>query len=205
MTKCVSRFWFWEHRKSGKQKKFGREQWGIWQERRQEFQLHRQEGQDFSTAAAELNSFHTWVVSLEPWILQIMVWVIINWETLTIFQLSFATQDRIFNIHVQLDIRRCRNSVNSNGNQVCRAFCRTQWEHILFVCYEGSGVDLAPNITQSSDDHRRDTLSVDRLREIHGDLHSTHGYLLLFTFPPSMLRCSMLEDLMTVFWKKQGT
>jgi hypothetical protein len=48
-------------------------------------------------------------------------------------------------------------------------------------------------------------LSVDRLREIHGGLHSTHGYLLLFTFPPSMLRCSMLEDLMPVFWKKQGT
>jgi hypothetical protein len=32
-------------------------------------------------------------------------------------------------------------------------------------------------------------------------LLSTHGYLLLFTFPPSMLRCSMLEDL---FLKKTG-
>ncbi len=164
-----------ENRK--KKKTFGREQWGIWQERRQEFQLHSQEGQEFVELQLQLqlNSFRIWVVSLEAWILQIMVWVIITWETSTIFQLSFATQDRIFDIHVRLDIWRYRSPrihvmldvhhrkvTNSNGNQVCRVLYRTQWEHILFVCYEGSSVDLAPNITQSSDNHRRDTLSVDR-------------------------------------------
>jgi hypothetical protein len=56
----------------------------------------------------QLNSFRTWVVSLEVWILQVMVLEIITWETSTTFQLSFATQDRIFDMHVQLDIWRCR-------------------------------------------------------------------------------------------------
>ena len=200
MAKCGSRFRVLnEHRKSEKQKTFGREKWGIFP------RIHLQ---------LQLNSFRTWVVSLEVWILQVMVLEIITWETSTIFQLSFATQDRIFDMHVQLDFWRCRtlrihvrlrpqhrNTANSNGNQVSRAFCRTQWERILFVCYEGSRVDLAPNITQSSDDHWQDTLSVDHLREIHGGLHSTHGYLLLFTFPPSI---DVWKTWCNVFLKKTG-
>ena len=88
-----------------------------------------------------------------------MVWSIITWETSTMVPLSSASQGNIFHRHVRLDIWRWRSTrihvrlhtphrktTNSNDNQVCRAFCRTQWEHILFVCYEGSGVYLAPNI-----------------------------------------------------------
>jgi hypothetical protein len=80
----------------------------------------------------------------------------------------------MFHIHVRVDIWRCRvtrihvslhapdrKTTNSHGNQVCHVFCRTQWVRILFVRYEDSGVHVAPNITQSSDDHRRDTSSVD--------------------------------------------
>ncbi len=57
--------------------------------------------------------------------------------------LSCSSQDHIFHIHVWLDIWRCRptrinvrlntphrKSMNSNGNQVCRVFSRTQWECI---------------------------------------------------------------------------
>jgi hypothetical protein len=85
-----------------------------------------------------------------------------------------------------------RKTTNSNDNQVCRTFYRPQRERILFVCYKGNGVHLAPIITQSSDDHHRDTLSVDHRWERHGSLHTPHGYLLLFTFPPSLFRCSRL-------------
>jgi hypothetical protein len=80
-----------------------------------------------------------------------------------------------------------------------------QWERILFVCYETSGFDLTPNITQSSDDRHRDTWSVDHRREIHGRLEVTHGYLLVFTFPVSMFGCSMFQDLCPVFFEKTGT
>ena len=57
--------------------------------------------------------------------------------------LSCVPQDHIFQIHVWLDIWRCRptrinvrlntpnrKTMNSNGNQVCRVFSRTQWECI---------------------------------------------------------------------------
>ncbi len=106
---------------------------------------------------------------------------------------SCVSQDSIFHIPVRLDIWRCRTTrinvrlnahiaqhrktTNSNGNQVCRVFSRTQWERILFVCYEISGFDLAPNITQSSDDRHRDPWSVDHRWEIHCSLEATHGYL----------------------------
>ncbi len=76
------------------------------------------------------------------------------------FTLSSVTQDHIFHIHVRLDIWRCRatrihvrldvshtKETNSNGHQVYLDFWRTQWECILFICYEGSGVHLPPNIT----------------------------------------------------------
>jgi hypothetical protein len=62
----------------------------------------------------------------------------------------------------------------------------------------GNDVHFDPNITQSSDDHHRDTLSVDHRGEIHGIRQTTHGYLFLFTFPPSMLSCSWFRDLMFV-------
>ena len=151
-----------------------------------------------------LNSLRARVVSLEPWILQAMVWTIITWETSTMVPLSCVPQGIIFQRHVRLDIWRCRSTrihvrlyaphrktTNSNDNQVCRAFSRTQCEDILFVCYEGSGVHLVPNITQSSDDHRGDTLSVDHRWETHGSLLTTHRYPLLSDFPTSMLCCSM--------------
>ncbi len=131
---------------------------------------------------------------------------------------SYVSQDSIFHIPVRLDIWRYRTTrinvrlntqhrktTNSNGNQVCRVFSRTQWDRILFVCYETSGYDLAPNITQSSDDRHRDPWSVDHRREIHGSLETSHGNLLVFTFPPSMLGCSMFQDLCPVFFKKTGT
>ena len=154
----------------------------------------------------QLNSLRKRVVSLELWILQTMVWAIITWETSTMVPLSSESQGRMFHSHVRLDIWRCRSTrihvrfhmshrktTNSNDNHVYRAFCRTQWEHILFVCYEGSGVHLTPNITQSSDDHRGDTLSVDHRWETHDNLLATHRYPLLFDFPVSMLCCSMFR------------
>ncbi len=61
-----------------------------------------------------------------------------------------------------------RNTTNSNGNQVCPVFCRTQWECTSFVRYEDNTVDRPPTITKWSDDPRRDTCSVDRRREMHG-------------------------------------
>jgi hypothetical protein len=83
--------------------------------------------------------------------------------------------------------------------------CRTQWESISFVCYEGNGIHLPPNITQSSDDHRRDTLSIDHQWETFGIFPVTHRYPLLSTFPPSMLRCSMFEKVLkvTVIFEKK--
>jgi hypothetical protein len=98
-----------------------------------------------------------------------------------------------------------RKETNSNGNQVCRVFSRTQWECILFVCYETTGFDLDPNFTQSSDDRHRDTWSVDHRREIHGSLEVRHDYLLVFTFPPSLFGCSMFQDVCPVFFEKKGT
>ncbi len=40
-----------------------------------------------------------------------------------------------------------------------------RFEHILFVRWEGIVVDLPPNITNGSDDPRRNTFSVDHRRE----------------------------------------
>jgi hypothetical protein len=49
MSKRGSRFYIVNNRKSRKTKKtFGREKWGIRQERRWEFQLHSLEDQDFT-------------------------------------------------------------------------------------------------------------------------------------------------------------
>ncbi len=157
-------------------------------------------------------------MSLETWIWQIMVLAIITWETSTMVPVSSVSQDNIFHIPVWLDIWRCRTTrinvrlnaqhrktTNSNGHQVCRVFSRTQWERILFVCYETSEFDLAPNITQSFDDQHRDPWSVDHRWEIHGSLESTHGYLFVFTFPPSMFGCSMFQVLCPVFFEKRGT
>ncbi len=45
-------FGFWTRENGKKKKSFGRETWQNEQERREEFQLHTQEGQDFSAAAA---------------------------------------------------------------------------------------------------------------------------------------------------------
>ena len=166
----------------------------------------------------QINSLRTRVVSLEPWILQTMVWSIITWETSTMVPLSFTTQGNIFHRHVRLDIWSCRSTrihvrfhvsyrttTNSNGNQVCRVFSRTQWEDILFVCYEGNGVHLAPNITQSSDDHRGDTLSVDHRWKTHGNLLATHRCHLLSDFPASMFRCSMFRKVFDAISQKNGT
>ncbi len=94
---------------------------------------------------------------------------------------------------------------NSKSGYSCRVFSRTQWEHILFVCYETSGFDLVPNITQSSDDRHRDPWSVNHRWEIQGSLESTHGYMLVFTFPPSMFGCSMFQTLCPVFFEKTST
>ncbi len=53
--------------------------------------------------------------------------------------------------------------------------------------YEGSGLGLPLNITHYSDGRYRDTFSVDYRREIHGSLLVTYRYLLLSTFPPTMM------------------
>ncbi len=57
-----------------------------------------------------------------------MVWVIITWETSTMVPLSCAPQDRIFHIHVWLDIR---------------VFSRTQWE-----CICSSAMKLADLVSR---------------------------------------------------------
>ena len=90
-----------------------------------------------------------------------------------------------------------RNTTNSNGNQVCRAFCRTQWESNSIVRYGGSAVDRRPTITNCSDDRCRHTLSVDHRRENHGSPRR-HGVtrcrpplpaaMLVFEF------CEVLDD-----------
>ena len=165
----------------------------------------------------QINSLRKGVVCLKAWIWQVMVWAIITWETSTMVPLSCAPQDRIFHIHVWLDIWRCRptrinvrlntphrKAMNSNGNQVCRVFSRTQWECICSSVMK-TGFDLAPIITQSSDDRHRDPWSVDHRREIHGSLETRHGYLLVFTFPPSMFGCSMFQGWCPVFFEKTGT
>ena len=80
-----------------------------------------------------------------------------------------------------------RNTTNSNGNQVCPAFCRIQWERTSFVRYEDIVVDRPPTITKCSDDPRRDTCSVHPHREIHGSFMVTYRYLLTSTFPSCMM------------------
>ncbi len=104
-----------------------------------------------------------------------------------------------------------KKETKSIGNQVWRTFWRTQWERILFVCYEGSRVDLAPNITQSCEDHRWDTLSVDHLWEIHdGILQTTHGYQSRSpSFPPCCVvrylkTCCLLWNHVCFFFEKKG-
>jgi hypothetical protein len=163
-----------ENRKNKKTfKNFWREKWGIQQERTWEFHLHSQQDQDFSTtsgAAQLITQMSSQVRSVDltnNGMGNHYLRDVDHGSTL-----SYTTQDRIF--HVRLDIWRCRTtrinvrlnsthrkSTNSNGNQVCRVFSRTQWELILFVCYETRGFDLDPNITQSCDDRHGDTWSVE--------------------------------------------
>jgi hypothetical protein len=130
-----------------------------------------------------LNSLRTRVVSLEPWILQTMVWVIITWETSTMVPLSSVSQDSIFHRHVRLDIWRSRST---------RIHVRFHVPH-------------RKTTNQSSDDHRGDTLSVDHRWETHGSLLATHRYPLLSDFPTSMLRCSMFRKVFDAISQKIGT
>jgi hypothetical protein len=51
MAKCGSRFRVLNIKNRKNKKAFGREKWGIRQERRWDFQFRRQEDQDFSTAS----------------------------------------------------------------------------------------------------------------------------------------------------------
>ena len=76
------------------------------------------------------------------------------------------------------------------------------------MCYEGNDVHVSPNITQSSDDHHRETLSVDRQRETHGNLQATH---LTCSCWPSLPPCCVVRCLKTrtcyspVIWQIYGT
>ena len=121
-------------------------------------------------------------------------------EMFMVFALHCPWEDRIFDIHLRLDIQRCRtpwihmrmcaqhrNTTNSNGNQVCPAFFRTHWECTSFVRYEDITVDRPPTITKWSDDPRWDTGSVDHHQEMHGSCLTTLCYLLKSTFLPYMM------------------
>ncbi len=167
-----------------------------------------------------LDSLPTRVVSLESWILQIMVWSIITWQTSTMvptvlrdvrygpvsgLHLWHTCPTRHLKVQISEDTRfpvPYRKTENSNDNQASRVCWRTQWESILFVCHEGNRVDVPSNITQSSDDHHRDTLSVDHRRQTHGNLQGTLCYLLLFTFPPWMLRLFVVGRFDVLFFLK---
>ncbi len=60
-----------------------------------------------------------------------------------------------------------------------------------------------PNTTRSSDDHRRDTSSVDYRWETHGILLGTHPHGVLSTYPPYMFRLfDVSKGLDTISLKK---
>jgi hypothetical protein len=145
-----------------------------------------------------LDSLRTRVVSLETWILQIIVSAIITWETSTM--VPVVLRDTGPYLWHTCPTRHLKVQTKFTGTSVGHS------ERVfLFVYYDGNRVDLDANITQCSYDHLRDTLSVDHRRETHGSIHVTHGYLFLFTFPLSMLCCSMFEGLMSSFFEKKGT
>ena len=86
----------------------------------------------------QLTSLRTWVVSLEPWILQIMGWSIITWETSTTVHtvlrdtgphVSHTCPSRHLKVQSYEDTRRYRSSCCSKHHTV---LWRSPWRH--FVC-----------------------------------------------------------------------
>jgi len=151
----------------------------------------------------QLNSLRKGVVCLEAWIWQVMVWAIITWETSTMVPLSCAPQDRIFHIHVWLDIWRCRptrinvrlntphrKAMNSNGNQVCRVFSRTQWE-----CICSSVMKLADLILLQSS-HSPLTIDTETLGlSITGEKYTvvSRQHMVTCSCSPSLPLCSVVR------------
>jgi hypothetical protein len=151
----------------------------------------------------QLNSLRKGVVCLEAWIWQVMVWAIITWETSTMVPLSCAPQDRIFHIHVWLDIWRCRptrinvrlntphrKAMNSNGNQVCRVFSWTQWE-----CICSSVMKLADLILLQSS-HSPLTIDTETLGlSITGEKYTvvSRQHMVTCSCSPSLPLCSVVR------------
>ena len=126
------------------------------------------------------------------WILQIIVWVTITWETSTM-----VVESREY---MWGSIRLTERTWFERQSSL-PVLLQDTVRGIFFVCYEGSGVHVTPNITQSSDDRRRDSLSVDHLRETHGNLQETHG---TYSCSPSLPPCCVVrcfEGSMTCFCK----
>ena len=145
-----------------------------------------------------------------------MVWSIITWETSTMVPLSCAPQDRIFHIHVWLDIWRCRptrinvrlntphrKAMNSNGNQVCRVFSWTQWE-----CICSSVMKLADLILLQSS-HSPLTIDTETLGlSITGEKYTvvSRQHMVTCSCSPSLPLCSVVRCFKTdvlFFLKKQ--
>ncbi len=166
----------------------------------------------------QFNSLRKGVVCLEAWIWQVMVWAIITWETSTMVPLSCAPQDRIYHIHVWLDIWRCRptrinvrlntphrKAMNSNDNQVCRVFSRTQWE-----CICSSVMKLADLILLQSS-HSPLTIDTETLDlSITGEKYTvvSRQHMVTCSCSPSLPLCSVVrcfQGLCPVFFEKTGT
>jgi hypothetical protein len=120
----------------------------------------------------------------------------------------------MFHIHVRVDIWRCRGTrihvrlyvshrkaTNSHGNQVWLAFWRTQWDHIMFVCHEGSGVHVDPNITVLWRSPPRHFVCRSPSRT-HGSLLTTHRYPLMSTWPPTVVLFDVSKGLHSISLKK---
>ena len=82
-----SRFWFprkvWTIERGKKKKSFGRENGETKRRRHRTSSFILKKARISVQLQLQLTSLRTWVVSLEPWILQIMGWSIITWETST--------------------------------------------------------------------------------------------------------------------------
>ncbi len=135
--------------------------------------------------------------------------------------LSCAPHDRIFHIHVWLDIWRCRptrinvrlnmphrKAINSNGNQVFLVFSRTQWE-----CICSSVMKLADLILLQSS-HSPLTIDTETLGlSITGEKYTvvSKKHMVTCSCSPSLPLCSAVyvrlfdvSRLMSVFfWKNR--
>jgi hypothetical protein len=121
----------------------------------------------------QLTSLRTGVVSLEEWILQIMVWSIITWETSTM--VHCLVSHRTACLWNMCACGVLEDKVREHFVQLLPGQRSSSWskDHtILWLSLPRHFVWRLPCV---SDYHYQDTLSVDRRWETHGSLQTTHG------------------------------